>query len=107
MEIGPERHQVGNFASQFNRPSPVFYLCSVEIARPAPAFSSYKRNPTGSGNRRQMATPSESNLTVQWVDFDLLLRKYSSSSTCFLRVTSTLQVAKSDRKRESVVRSIT
>jgi hypothetical protein len=48
---------------QFNRPSPVCYLCSVNTAHPALAVSSYKLNPTESGSRRQMATPSRSNLT--------------------------------------------
>jgi hypothetical protein len=88
VEIGRKRRYVGEVASQFNRPSPVSYLCSVNIARPALAISSYKRNPTRSGNRRQMATPSRSNLTIRWVDLNLLLSKHSSSSTCHLQVSS-------------------
>jgi hypothetical protein len=88
VEIGRKRRYVGEVASQFIRPSPVSYLCSVNTARPALAVSSYTRNPTGSGNRRQMATPSRSNLTIRWVDLNLLLSKHSSSSTCHLQVTS-------------------
>jgi hypothetical protein len=58
----------------------------VVIAYPALAVSSYTRNPTGSGNRRQMATPSRSNLTIRWVDLNLLLSKHSSASTYHLQV---------------------
>jgi hypothetical protein len=76
VEIGTERRHIGEVASQFNRRSPVSYLCSVDNARPALAVSSYIRNSTGSGNRWQMATPSKSNLNVRWVDLDLLLRKH-------------------------------
>jgi hypothetical protein len=71
-EIGTERYYVAEVASQFNRPSPISYLCSVDIAWPAIAVSSYKRNTTGRGNRRQMATPSGGDLTVRWVELDLL-----------------------------------
>jgi hypothetical protein len=88
VEIGQKRRYVGAIASQFNRPSPVSYLCSVNVSRPGRAVSSYKRNPTGSENRRKMATPSRSNLTIRWVDLNLLLSKYSSSSTCHLQVSS-------------------
>jgi hypothetical protein len=87
VEVGRKRRYIGEVASQFNRPSPVSYLCSVNIARPALAVSSYTRNPTESGNRRQMATPSRSNLTIRWVDLNLLLSKQSSSSTYHLQVT--------------------
>jgi hypothetical protein len=69
-----KRRYVGEVALQFNRPSPVSYLCSVNTARPALAVSSYTRNPTESGNRRQMATPSRSNLTIRCVDLNLLFR---------------------------------
>jgi hypothetical protein len=65
VEIGRERRIVVGVASQFNRPSPVSFLRSVNTARPALAVSSYTRNPTESGNRRQMATPSGSNLTIR------------------------------------------
>jgi hypothetical protein len=75
-------------AYQFNRPSPVSYLCSVNTARPTLAVSSYTQNPTESGNRRQMATPTGSNLTIRWVDLNLLFSNRSSSSTCKLQVTS-------------------
>jgi hypothetical protein len=88
VEIVTERRYVGEVASQFTRPSPVSYLCSEDIARPALAVSSYKRNPTGSENRRQMATPSGGNLTIRWVILNLLLHKHSSSNTCHLPVTS-------------------
>jgi hypothetical protein len=87
VEIGRKRRYIGEVASQFNRPSPVSYLCSVNIARPALAVSSYTRNPTESGNRRQMATPSGSNLTIRWVDLNLLLSKHSSSRTYHSQVT--------------------
>jgi hypothetical protein len=80
VEIGNERRYVAEDASQFNGPSPVSYSCSVDIARLALAVSNYKRNPTGSGNRQQVATPSGSNLTVLWVGLDLLLCKHSSPS---------------------------
>jgi hypothetical protein len=89
VEIGSERCYVEQVASQFNRPTPASFLCTVDIARPALAVSSYRRNPTESGNRRQMATPSGSNLTNRCVDLDLLWRKHSSSSACHLPVTST------------------
>jgi hypothetical protein len=89
VEIGWERRIVVGGFSQFNRPSPVSYLCSVNTARPALAVSSNTRNPTGSGNRRQMATPSGSNLTIRKVDLNLLLSKHSSSNTCHLQVNST------------------
>jgi hypothetical protein len=88
VEIGRKRRYVGEVASQFIRQSPVSYLCSVNTARPAVAVSSYARNPTESGNRRQMATPSRSKLTIRWVGLNLLLSKHSSSSTCHLLVTS-------------------
>jgi hypothetical protein len=88
VEIGRKRRYVEEVTSQFNKQSPVSYLCSVNITRPALAVSSYTRNPTGSGNRRQMATPSRSNLTMRWVDLNLLLSKHSSSSTCHLQVNS-------------------
>jgi hypothetical protein len=60
----------------------------VDTAHPALAVSSYTPNLTESGNRRQMATPSGSNLTIRWVDLNLLSSKHSSSSTCHLQVTS-------------------
>jgi hypothetical protein len=41
-----------------------------------------------SGNRRQMATPSRSNMTIRWVDLNLLLSKHSSSRNCHSHVTS-------------------
>jgi hypothetical protein len=103
VEIGTERRQIGEVASQFNRPFPVSCLCSVDIALPAVAVSSCKRNPIGSGNRRQMAMPSGSNLTIRWVDLDLLLCKYFLSSTCYEQIPVLLKVAKPDRKRESMV----
>jgi hypothetical protein len=87
VEVVWKRRYIGEVASQFNGPSPVFCLCSVNIACPALAVSSYKRNPTRSGNRRQTATPSRSNLTIRWVDLNLLLSKQSSSSTYHLQVT--------------------
>jgi hypothetical protein len=59
VEICTERRYVEEVASQFNRLSAVSYLCSVDMPRPALAVSSYKRNLTVSGNRRQMATPRE------------------------------------------------
>jgi hypothetical protein len=73
---------------KFNRPSPVSYLCSVNIARPALSVLSYTQNHTRSENRRQMATPSRSNLIIRWVDLNLLLSEHSSSSTCHLQVNS-------------------
>jgi hypothetical protein len=90
VEIGRKSRYVGEIASQFNRPSPVCYLCSVNIARPALAVSSYKWNLTGSGNQPQMATPSRSNLTIRWIDLNLMLSKHSSSSICHLQVVSAL-----------------
>jgi hypothetical protein len=87
VEVGRKRRYIGEVASQFNGPSPVSYLCTVNIALPALAVSSYTRNPTGSGNRRQMATPSRSNLTIRCVDLNLLLSKQSSSSTYNSQVT--------------------
>jgi hypothetical protein len=88
VEIDRERRIVLGVASQFNRPSPVSFLCSVNTARPALAVSIYTRNPAESGNRRQMATPSRTNLTILWVDWNLLLIENSSSSTCHLQVNS-------------------
>jgi hypothetical protein len=90
VEIGRERRIVVGVASQFNRPSPVSFLCSVNTARPVLAVSSYTRNRTGSGNPRQMATPSGSNSAIRRVDLNLLLSrpKHSSSSTCHLQVNS-------------------
>jgi hypothetical protein len=70
--MGMERRHVVEVASQFNKPSPVSYLRSVDIARTALAVSSSKRNPTGSGNQRKMATPSGSTYTIRWADLDLL-----------------------------------
>jgi hypothetical protein len=87
VEIGRKRCYIGKVASQFNGPSTVSYLCSVNTARPALVVSSYSRNPTESGNRRQMATPSISNLTIRCVDLNFLLSKQSSSSTYHLPVT--------------------
>jgi hypothetical protein len=75
-------------ASQFNRPSPISYLCSVNIARSALSALSYTQNHPRSENRRQMATPSRSNLTIRRVDLNLLLSKHSSSSTCHLQINS-------------------
>jgi hypothetical protein len=88
VEVGRKMRYIGGVASQFNGPSPISYLCSVNMTRPALTVSSYKRNPTESGNRRQMATPSGSNLTFQGVDLSLQLSKQSSSSTYHLPVTT-------------------
>jgi hypothetical protein len=90
VEVGRKRRYIGVVASQFNRPSPVSYLCSVNIACRALAVSSYTRNPTEIGNRRQMAKPCRSNLIIRWVDLNLLLSKHSSSSTYRLQVTKGL-----------------
>jgi hypothetical protein len=87
VEVPRKRRYIGEAASQFNGPSPVSYLCSVNIAGPALAVLSYTRNPTESGNRRQMATPSRSNLTIRCVDLNLLLSKQPSSSTYHSQVT--------------------
>jgi hypothetical protein len=89
VEIGRKRRYVGEaeVASQLNGLSPVSYFRSVNIARPALAVSNYTRNPTENGNRQQMATPSRSNLTIRWVDLNLLLSKQSSSSIYHLQVT--------------------
>jgi hypothetical protein len=89
VEIGRKRRYIEEVASQLHRPSPVSYFCSVNIARPALAVSSYTRNSTRSGNRRQMATPSRSNLIIQWVELNLLFSEHSSPSTCHLQVNST------------------
>jgi hypothetical protein len=87
VEVGRERRYIAEVASLFNGPSPVCYLCSVNSARPALAVSSYTQDPTGSGNRRQMATPSRNSLTIRRVDLNLLLSKQSSSSTYYSQVT--------------------
>jgi hypothetical protein len=60
----------------------------VNVSRPGRAVSSYERIPTGSGNRRQMATPSRSNLTIRWVELNSLLSNSFSSSTCDSQVNS-------------------
>jgi hypothetical protein len=88
VEIGWKRHYIGEVASQFNSSCSASYLCSVNTARLALAVSCYTQNPTGSENRRQMATPSRSNLTIRLVDLDLLQIKHSPSSTCQLLVKS-------------------
>jgi hypothetical protein len=88
VEIGRKRRYVKEVASQFNRPSPVSYLYSVKIAHPAQSVWSYTQNRTRSENRRQMATPSRSNLTIRWVDLNMLLSKHSPSSICHLQVNS-------------------
>jgi hypothetical protein len=104
VEVGRKRRYIGEVASQFNGPSPVSYLCSVNIARPALAVSSYTRNPTESGNRRQMATPSRSNLTIRCVDLTLLLSKQSSSSTYHLQVTKAFTGRENGPEAETATR---
>jgi hypothetical protein len=86
VEIGRKRRYIKEVTLQFNKPSPVSYLCSVNIARPALSVLSYTQNHTTSEKRRQMATPSRSNLTIRWVDLNMLLSEHSSSSICNLQV---------------------
>jgi hypothetical protein len=53
-----------------------------------PCANALACEPTGSGRRRQMATPSRSIMTIRWVDSNFLLNKYFSASSCHLQVTS-------------------
>jgi hypothetical protein len=92
VEIGRKRRYVREVASQFNRPSPVSFLFSVKIPHPALPVLGYVQNHSRSKNRRQMATPSRSNLTIRWVDLNFLLSKHSSSSTCHLQVNSAFTI---------------
>jgi hypothetical protein len=108
VEVGTDRRCVAEVASQLNRPSPVSYLCSVDIARTVVAVSSYKRNPTGSGNRRQVATRSGSNLTIRWVDPGLLLvfHRHFSSGCHRFRVICAIRSYENRPEAETAVRRL-
>jgi hypothetical protein len=103
VEIGRKRRYVKEVAPQFNRPSLVSYLCSVNIARPALSVWSYTQNCTRSENRRQMATPSGSIFTIRWVDVFCCGVNIPRQAPDIYKLTALLQIARTDQRLESVI----